>query len=75
MQSHQDVLDCTEEVLELKNWTGLSLRELAKAGRVTVHSNLEGWIKDFFLLNDWIYGGFYAERLVEQVKFEIEKLK
>ena len=40
-------LPSVEDVLNRKNWTGLSLAELVEAGRVQPNNGVDGWIQSF----------------------------
>lgn len=74
IENHEQVVEAVEEILEQKNWTGLTLKELAIAGRVVPTSDLESWVRFYYAENDMVYGGFYAQMIVDCLKFEIERL-
>ena len=72
---HEEVVEAVKEIFELKNWTDLTLRELAYAGRIAAtDSVLEGWVKHYYAENEMIFGGFFPSCVIETLKLEIKKL-
>lgn len=74
IQNQEQAEQAVEEILEQKNWTNLSFRELASAGRITIHSDIDSWVQYYYAENDMVYGGFFAERIAEILRHRIEHL-
>lgn len=74
LQSHEDVCAAVDEILNLKNWTSLTLSELAAAGRVVPDSPLDGWINHWYAENDLLAGGFYYGRVIEVLREKVKAL-
>ena len=74
IETQQQAEEAVKEILEQKNWTNLSFRELAAAGRITIHSDIDPWVQYYYAENDMLYGGFFAERIAEMLRHKIKQL-